>query len=415
MNKKKLFLWSLYDFANSIIYVNFLLYFAQWLVIDAGLPDFWYNAIFAVTTLILLATAPILAAQTDRNGGRKFFLNVATAGTFLSYSLAVAVAYFGTSHIWAVALLFLLGQYFYQLSFVFYNPMLEEIADTEHRARASGIGQFSNALGQVVGIAITLPLAASRLNPLGPALIAFVLLALPMMVFFKENRVPRSPLQISQLLEDGRAYRRKFLAFFAASVATPMLLAFFLFNDALLTLSNNYSILLERVFAVPDSTKSLLLMSILVMSAVGGVVAGWLADRIGALATLKILLVSWIIALPLLALAPTFAVFAIITIPVGLLIGSLFAVCRAYLSTLLRKEEMTYGFSFYTLAERFATFVGPLTWGGIILGVGGGAIAYRLAIGAMAVFVLAGLLILYFFRKSAEVPKQALATTAVDK
>src|SRR3989344_3746189 len=365
MNKKKLFLLAMYDFANSIIYVNFLLYFAQWLVVDAGLSDFWYNAIFAITTLFLLATAPVLAAQTDRNGGRKFFLNFATVGTFLSYGLAVAVAYLGTSHMLVVALLFLLGQYFYQLSFVFYNPMLEEIADVEHRARASGIGQFANALGQVVGIAIMLPLAASRLDPLGPSLIVFIILALPMMLFFKENRVPSSPLRLSQLREDARNYKRKFLAFFAASVATPMLIAFFLFNDALLTLSNNYSIVLERVFAVPDSTKSLLLMSILIMSAVGGVVAGWLADRIGAL-------------------APSFAVFAAVTIPVGLLIGSLFAVCRAYLSTLLAKEEMTYGFSFYTLAERFATFIGPLTWGGIIVGMGGGPDAYRLAGGTMA-------------------------------
>ena len=29
MNKKKLFLWALYDFANSIIFVNFLFYFSQ--------------------------------------------------------------------------------------------------------------------------------------------------------------------------------------------------------------------------------------------------------------------------------------------------------------------------------------------------------------------------------------------------
>ena len=88
--------------------------------------------------------------------------------------------------------------------------------------------------------------------------------------------------------------------------------------------------------------------------------------------------------------------------------------CRAYLSTLLAKEEMTYGFSFYTLAERFATFVGPLTWGGIILGTGGSPLGYRLAVGTMTGFVIAGLLILYFFRKSPEVPKRALAT-AVDK
>ncbi|MDO8566389.1 MAG: MFS transporter [Candidatus Moranbacteria bacterium] len=401
MDKKKLFLWALYDFANSIIYVNFLLYFAQWMVIDGGLSDFWYNAIFAIATVLLLFTAPILAAQTDRNGGRKYFLNLSTIGTFIAYGFAVWVASMGTGYVVWVAILFLIGQYFYQLSFVFYNPMLAEIADEKHRARASGIGQFANACGQVLGIGATLSLAGTRLGPLFPALIGFFVLALPMMIFYKESRTPSAPLRLSELKNDASAYVKKFYRFFAFSVATPMLIAFFLFNDALLTLSNNYSIILERVFATPDSTKSLLLMGVLVMSAIGGITFGWIADRLGPLTALKIILAGWLVALPLLAFAPTFTVFAILTIPVGLLIGSLFAVSRAYLSTLLPKEDMGYGFSFYTLAERFATFVGPLTWGTIISLGGASHLSYRVAIMSMAVFVLAGLLVLLFFRQRA--------------
>src|SRR3989344_9639807 len=92
MNKKKLFLWSLYDFANSIVFINFLLYFAQWIVVDGGLSDFWYNAIFAIATVLLLLSAPILAAYTDKHGGRKFFLNISTVGTFISYGLAALLA-----------------------------------------------------------------------------------------------------------------------------------------------------------------------------------------------------------------------------------------------------------------------------------------------------------------------------------
>lgn len=399
MNKRNLFLWSLYDFANSIIYVNFLLYFAQWLVIDGGLSDFWYNAIFAVATVLLLFSAPMLAAQTDRNGGKKYFLNLATIGTFIAYGLAVWLAYRGVEYVVWSAIFFLIGQYFYQLAFVFYNPMLAEIADEKHRARASGIGQFANAAGQVVGIAATLSFAGTRLGPLLPSLIGFFILALPMMVFYKESRVPLTPLKFSELKNDASVYLKRFSGFFAFSIATPMLIAFFLFNDALLTLSNNYSLILERVFATPDTTKSLLLMGILVMSAIGGVVFGWIADRLGALKTLKIILFGWLVALPLLAFAPTFTLFAIVTIPVGLLIGSLFAVCRAYISTLLPKEDMAYGFSFYTLAERFATFIGPLTWGTIIALGGASHLSYRIAIAAMAVFVLAGLFVLLRFRK----------------
>src|SRR3989344_7571641 len=143
MNKKQLFLWSLYDFANSIVFINFLLYFAQWLVIDGALSDFWYNAIFATTTVLLLATAPALAAYVDRSGGRKFFLNTMTVGMLISYALAVGVAFLGTSYILLAAFFFLAGQYFYQFSFVFFNAMIEDVAPPEKRGQASGICQFS--------------------------------------------------------------------------------------------------------------------------------------------------------------------------------------------------------------------------------------------------------------------------------
>lgn len=107
MNKRNLFLWSLYDFANSIVFINFLLYFAQRIVIDGGLSDFRYNAIFAIATVLLFLSAPMLAAYTDRHGGRKFFLNISTIGTFVSYGLAAFLAGTGGVSIILIAALFL--------------------------------------------------------------------------------------------------------------------------------------------------------------------------------------------------------------------------------------------------------------------------------------------------------------------
>ncbi|MDR0860218.1 MAG: hypothetical protein LBO09_04515 [Candidatus Peribacteria bacterium] len=47
--------------------------------------------------------------------------------------------------------------------------MIDDISDKNHRGRVSGIGQFANALGQVVGLAIFLPLSENLLAPLLPA------------------------------------------------------------------------------------------------------------------------------------------------------------------------------------------------------------------------------------------------------
>src|SRR3989344_7796282 len=239
MNKKNLFLWSLYDFANSIIYINFILYFAQFIVIDAGLSDFWYNAIFAITTVILFFTAPTLAARVDLYGGGKRWLNIATIGTFFFYGL-VAILAGANSNIWLIAFLFLIGQYFYQLCFVFYNPMLDDIADEAHKSRVSGIGNFSSSLGFVVGILITFPFADSRITPLLISVPVFFILALPMMIFFKESAKTINEVNTSLIQNETKTSIKKMIAFFAVSAATPMLVAFFFFNDALLTVSNNY-------------------------------------------------------------------------------------------------------------------------------------------------------------------------------
>ena len=179
MDKKNLFLWSLYDFANSIIYISFLLYFAQWLVVDAGFADFWYNALFAIATLALLFSAPYLAARVDKRGsGGKFFLIIATVGTLVGYVCATAFAHLGSTYVLHAAAAFVVGQYFYQLSFVFYTPMLAQISEGGQRVVASGIGQFANALGQISGILIALPFAATRLGPLLPSLAIFFIFAL---------------------------------------------------------------------------------------------------------------------------------------------------------------------------------------------------------------------------------------------
>ncbi len=391
MQKKNLFLWSLYDFANSIVYIAFLLYFAQWLVVDAGLPDFWYNALFAIATLMLLFSAPLLAARVDKQGGGKFWLTLATLGTAAFYALAVLTAYQGTPYVWAAALLFLLGQYCYQLSFVFYTPMLVQIAPEGKRARASGIGQFANALGQIAGVVIALPFASTHLGPMLPAVGIFLVLALPMLLFYKES--PAAPTTTPH-----EPYFKKLSAFIFTSAAASFVVAYFFFNDAVITLSNNYAIVLQRMFEVPDTTKSLLLLAILISSAVGGVIAGWVADKTSVYKTLIALILGWVVMLPILASAQTFVIFSGYTVIIGLLIGSSYSTSRVYLTQLLRPEEMTYGFSLFTLFERFASFVGPLAWGSTIALVGNSSDGYRAAILSMTALMIIGLFILLKFK-----------------
>ncbi len=371
-------------------------------MIDGSLSDFWYNAIFAISSVFLLLSAPTLAAFTDRHGGRKYFLKVATFGTLAGYSLATLFAYSDQSMI-LIASCFLVGQYFYQLSFTFQNALIEDVADISHRARASGIGQFANSLGQVMGLVVAIPLSQTRLQPLFPSIIIFFVLSLPMLMWFKEQKVKQVTLTFSKFRNDSKDLYKKFMIFFATSVAVPVLVAFFFFNDALLTISNNYSIYLERVFGIPDGTKNIILMVVLLTSAFGGLIFGMIADKIGTLKALKYILVGWVILLPMLGLVKSLALLVICSVLLGFFMGGIWTVTRAYLSQTLKKEEFGYGFSFYTIFERFATFIGPLSWGGIIAVMGTSAHSYRVAAISMTVYIVLGLLVILYWKREQRV------------
>lgn len=165
MNKKNVFLWTLYDFANSIVIIVFFLYFSQWLVVENKVADIWFNLLFVGSTLLLLLTGPIFASIADKIGVRMPFLKVVTTLMFI----ALLVTSFLTNFIQInqfililTALSFMLANYFYQFSFIFYNAFIHEIAPLKLRGFISGIGLSANWSGQVVGLLITLPLATGQ-------------------------------------------------------------------------------------------------------------------------------------------------------------------------------------------------------------------------------------------------------------
>ncbi len=405
MNKKNVFLWTLYDFANSVVVIVFFLYFSQWLVVDRGVPDFWYNMIFTIGSALLLLTAPILGGIADKNGRQLNYFNRITVLVFFFYVLTSIITLFFTEKVFLAALFFLIANYLYQFSFVFYNAFLHCIAPREKWGRVSGVGQTGNWLGQIAGLLITLPLASGAVYLVGeagraqtflPAVIIFFVLALPMVLFFKLPKSEKIDVKIN-LREEYENYWKRFKELIRSPNVGLFLLAYFFFNDAIITTSTNFPIYLQNVFAVSDSTKSMLLIGILVTSAIGAFCSGWVADRIGLKKALMIVLGSWVVLLPLLGLTSNFPIFIFLTVMMGFLYGSIWTVTRATMMTLCPKDKLNFGFSFYALAERVSTLVGPLAWG-IITSVfmSWGPVRYRIAIAVMAIFVAIGI---FFLRK----------------
>jgi len=411
MDKKRLVLWSLYDFANSIIFIVFFLYYSQWLVVDQGISDFWFNMTFVGSSVLFLFTVPVAGSITDKIKVGLPGLRITTLLSVLFFFITGAIATFYPSHYVLSIITFSLAEYFYLFCFTFYNPLLHDVASPEHRGLASGWGQFGNWSGQIAGLLVTLPLATGaivlwgapgRAQTLIPAVILFLILTAPMLLFFREkSERARVPINI-------RAEYKNVFKSFVNLCKSPgvglFFLAFFFFNDAVTTAGNNFPIFTERLFGVSDEIKSYLLIGIFITSAIGAPISGWIADKIGLKKTMLGILGGWVIIFPLMALSKNFTFFIGLSVIMGLWFGSIWTVTRAYLLRLTPPSMANQSFTYYTLMERMSTLVGPVSWGLIVTYAPRvGEFNYRLAAIAMAIFILIGII---FTEKLPDVRKE---------
>ena len=392
MNKKNIFVWSLYDFANSFVFITFLLYFSKWLVVNQGLSDWWYNGTYVLGSIGLIFFAPYLGSRADLFNRGNHYLILSTWGCFLFYALAILAAIYKFNILWP-ALFFGLGNFFYQLSFVFYNPLLNNIASRQNQGKISGIGFFANYLGQIAAILLALPFVSGKvslgIDPLIagviPAIIIFILLSIPLMIS-REIFKPATPMVLPE-----KKYGQ--LQLFREAILIPgvfyFLLSFFLFSDALTTLINNFSIFTASIFAASNTQISILTLLILISASIGAVIWGWLSDRIGAGKILIINLISYIILIPALAWSINYTFYSAIAIVSGISIGGTWAVSRRLLIELVPAEKLNHLFGLYAISERASTIAGPLVWSTVLA-----ASNYRYAMTSLVIFQILSVILM---------------------
>ncbi len=311
-------------------------------------------------------------------------------------------------------ILYTLSNYAYMVCFCYFTPMLNDLSTNENRSRVSGIGQGANSFGQVIGVLVTLPFVngltlfgdPGRVQALFPATILFGLLALPMLVFYKDNQnvnlntdQPRNSNNFISLFKEVFGYRPLAL----------LLIAYFLFNDAMLTFANNFPLYLEIVYKASDTTKSILTASILILAAVGAVVFGKIADKKGNLKTLKIVLFTWCFIFLAMTTVTNFKVSIPIFLFAGILFGPVWGISRALVGELTPLHLTASSFSYYVIAERFATFVGPALWSLALVTMGERVRGYQA--GLFSLMIL--LVISFFVLKKIKIDKQLVSNMTI--
>ncbi len=397
-NRKNIFYWALSDFANSVVIMTFVFHFSGWLAIEQGKPAWWFNGALAVSSILFLCTLPFLTKRIDQLTDKLPGLRLWTLLSATLFSSTAILTLTNMPLLYLTAITYSLSMYALLVSFLYFTPFLNELSSEKNRSLVSGIGQGASILGQISGLMISVPIVSGAVSFLGetgraasllPASLLFALLVLPMLFLYKseqsnavENQAEITSTDKSGLLS-SILQNRPLLWF---------LLAYLLFSEAIMTFATNFSLYLDMLFKIPEAQGALLTSGVLCLSAIGAVWFGKLAGRYGDLAILKKLLLAWVVLLPIFAFVPNTKLLLIVLLVAGPLFGPVMSISRAIVSKLAHQNKIASSFSMFIIAERFASFVGPLIWGTTV-GLIAGPAGYQTALLIMTTLLASGLLL----------------------
>ena len=413
-SKKKIFIWSLFDFANtsySIVIVTFLfaVYFKQVIASGESIGDFYWSLGTSISMLISAIVSPVLGAIADYSAGKKRFLLFFT----LLCIAATGLLYFaGQGDILYALILFILANIGFEAGLVFYDAFLPELTTPKNYGRVSGYGFAMGYVGSLVSLAIALPFIQAELikETFPLSALFFLVFATPLFLFLKDNRkeVTRTESYFSigfkrVMFTIGHLKNYKNLAMF--------LLAFFFYIEGVNTViffSGNYA-----STTLGFSMEELIIFFIIVQTtAIGGsVLFGIISDSIGQKKSINISLVIWVCTIAFayftsdpenefVKLLAGFFSSDGITIQrdsfyaVGLLAGSVMgatqSTSRSLMSKLTPDDKKTEFFGFYSFFGKSSAILGPLVFG---------VVSYitdsqRLAILTIAIFFIIGMIVL---------------------
>ena len=394
MKRRAVISWGLYDFANNIFTMNVVTrYFAKWVVDVHGAEDILYSYAVAASMLLAAATAPLLGTISDETGRRVRYIIVFTLAS------CAATLFIGrTGGLWTGLVLFAAANYCYQISWVFYNALLPQVSGERNIGRVSGFGRGLGYTGAIVGLLVVGPFVARGGvgAAFAPSAALFLLFSLPIFIFVRDRRPAAAGIRIGEAVIN--ALRK--VAATVAHVKEYSSLATF-FAAAFLALCSIHGIIpfmalyLGRVGGFSEPAIDTFLIVSTVFALAGAFASGFISDRIGPKKTLSMVLILWCLALFLGTVATSRPLFWVVGPLVGIAMGGTWTAARALVVKLSPPDMVGEAFGFFCITGYISFMVGPLVWGAVVWAFGGaGIVKYRMAVGALLLFMLASLTML---------------------
>ncbi len=392
-DKKKIFIWSLFDFANtsfSIVVVTFIyaVYFKKVVANGQSIGDLYWSIGTSVAMVITAIIAPVLGAIADYSAGKKRFL---LFFTLLCITGTSSLFFVGSGNILSGVLLFILANVGFEAGLVFYDAFLPEITEPKNYGRVSGYGFGMGYLGSLATLAIVYPFILSdKIRETFPvAALFFLIFSLPLFIYLKDNRKKVGEHKSFISIGVSRVWNTLSHLKYHKNLAL-FLLAYFFYIEGVNTIiffSGNYA---STTLGFSDSELLIFFLTVQTTAIAGSVVLGIVADSIGQKKTIIITLIMWLITVLIAYLITDKNGFYIVGLIAGAAMGSSQSTSRSMMSKLTPPERKTEFFGFYSFFGKSSAIIGPLVFG-LVSYISGNQ---RLAIISIGFFFIVGLLIL---------------------
>lgn len=401
--RRKVFAWLLFDYANtsfSVMMVTFVfpLYFKN--VICGGDPsgDALWGAGVSISMLLVAVVSPVLGAASDLSGRRKRFLFSFT----LMSVLATALLSFSGPGMAALALvLFVLANMGFEGGLVFYDAYLKEITSEKSIGRLSGYGFAMGYLGALSILLLVRPLleggvTVSNIGNLQLSfLIAaafFALFASPLFIVLRDSGRKEGPmLSFEGIVQSIKEVRHTVTHIRSFPDLSRFLLAYFFYNDAILTVIAFASIYAQNTLHFTTGELIVFFMTVQTTAIAGSVAFGFVTDRIGPKRTIVITLIIWFLVILAAILSDSKEMFFATGMLAGMSMGSSQAASRSMMARLTPRAHLAEFFGFYDgTFGKASAIAGPLVFGLVSAGAG----SQKVALGSLLLFFMAGLLLM---------------------
>ena len=404
--------WALYDFANSafttlVVTFVYATYFAKALVLDgSGTPvdggPLWATGL-SLTAFLVAVMSPFLGALADRTGRRKSFLVATTA---LCIAATVALFFPVPGQAVAALAIFVVANVAFELSSVFYNAFLPDIAPPDKIGRISGNGWALGYAGGLVALVLALfVLVQPEVAPFGLdmgtgehvratcLLVAgwFAVFSVPALLTLKDDRPAEAPPSAGAILRatagelattfrELRRYRDAF----------RFLVARVFFSDGLNTIFALGGVYAGVTFGFTISEVITFGIALNVAAGLGAFAFGFVDDRLGGKRTILISIVLLSAATTLAVFAPSRALFWVAGVCIGLAAGPNQAASRSLIGRFSPPDKETEFYGFFALTGKAASLFGPLLFSALTTAFG----TQRAGVASILAFFLVGGLLL---------------------